>query len=263
MPYRTINNTLIAWHEQGAGKPLVLIHGFPLDSRIYEQQVAALSKKCRVIAPDLRGFGQSKSEQPFTIESLADDVHELLKTLGLLPCALGGLSMGGYIALAFAKKYPKDLTQLILMDTRAEGDTPEGKAGRDKMIELARTSGAKAVADQMLPKMLTESTIKENGEPVRKIRQIMESQSPRTIENALVALRDREDYSTSLESISAPTLIIVGSQDTLTPPKMSQTLNEKIPKSALIQIPGAGHVSTMEKPNEVTAAIDGFLATSR
>src|SRR4051794_25274200 len=110
MAYRTINDVLTSYQEQGSGKPLVLLHGFPLDWRIFDQQVAELSKRCRVIAPDLPGFGQSKSDKPFTIASLADHVHELLKSLDALPCALGGLSMGGYVALAFAKKYPKDLS---------------------------------------------------------------------------------------------------------------------------------------------------------
>jgi pimeloyl-ACP methyl ester carboxylesterase len=258
MPYRTINNILTAYQEQGTGKPLVLIHGFPLDWRIFEQQVAALSKNSRVIAPDLPGFGQSKSDKPFSIASLADHVHELLKSLNALPCALGGLSMGGYIALAFAKKYPQDLSALILMDTRAEGDTPEGKAARDKMIELVRKEGSKAIANQMLPKMFAEQTLKSNADAVKKIRDIMEHCPPKTIEHALAALRDREDYSGILSSITAPTLIIVGEHDALTPPKMAQTLDEKIPNSKLIQIPGAGHVSTMEKPAEVTAAIAEF-----
>ena len=259
MPYRTINNILTAYQEQGTGKPLVLIHGFPLDWRIFEQQIAALSKNHRVIAPDLPGFGQSKSDKPFSIASLADYVHELLKSLNALPCALGGLSMGGYIALAFAKKYPKDLSALILMDTRAEGDTAEGKAARDKMIELVRKEGSKAIADQMLPKMFAEQTIKSNGEPVNKIRDIMEHCPPKTIEHALVAMRDREDYSGILPSITAPTPILVGEHDAITPPKMAQMLHEKIPKSKLVQIAGAGHVSTMEKPAEVTAAITELL----
>src|SRR2546421_6392874 len=217
MPYRTINNILAAYQEHGAGSPLALLHGFPLDGRIFEQQVPALSKTFRVIAPDLRGFGQSQSDKPFTIASLADDVHELLKSMNALPCALGGLSMGGYIALAFAKKYPKDLSALILMDTRAEGDTAEGKAARDKMIELVRKEGSKAIADQMLPKMFAEQTLKANGEPVKTIRDIMEHCPPKTIEHALIALRDREDYSTSLASIAVPTLIIVGESDAITP----------------------------------------------
>jgi len=125
MPYRTINDTLLSYHEQGAGKPLVLLHGFPLDRRIFDHQIGELSKNSRVIAPDLPGFGQSKSDKPFTIESLADHVHALLAGMNALPCTLGGLSMGGYVALAFAKKYSQDLTSLLLLDTRSGADTAE------------------------------------------------------------------------------------------------------------------------------------------
>jgi pimeloyl-ACP methyl ester carboxylesterase len=260
MAYRTIDNTLMSYHEQGSGKPLVLIHGFPLDWRIFESQVPALAKTHRVIAPDLRGFGQSKSDAPFMIASLADDVHALLQAMNVLPCALGGLSMGGYIALAFAKKYPQDLSSLILMDTRAEPDTAEGKEARNKMIALVHEKGAKAVADQMLPKMLSQKTIDSNPGVASKLRQIIEGCPPKTIEHALAALRDREDYSETLPKIAVATLIIVGEEDAITPPKMAQTLNQNIRQSKLVQIPGAGHLSTMEKPDEVTAAIKEFIS---
>jgi pimeloyl-ACP methyl ester carboxylesterase len=260
MPYRTINSKLLAYHDQGAGKPLVLLHGFPLDWRIFEKQTEALSKQFRVITPDLPGFGQSKSDKPFTIASLADDVHELLKPLDALPCALGGLSMGGYVALAFAKKYPTDLTELILIDTRSEGDSEEGKASRNKMIELVRKEGSKPIAEQMLPKMFAPDILKGADQRVRDLMEIMQHCPPKTIENALVAMREREDYSSILASIAAPTLIIVGEHDSITPPKMAQAMHEAIPNSRLVQIPGAGHLSTMEKPDEVTRAISAFLS---
>ena len=153
MPTGTINGVTLSYTDRGSGTPLVLLHGFPLDSRIWDQQAADLSGQCRVITPDLRGFGQSKPETPFTIESLADDVHALLESIVALPCVLGGLSMGGYVALAYAKKYPADLKALALIDTKAEGDTPEGKQGRQKMIDLVREKGSPAVAGQMMPRM--------------------------------------------------------------------------------------------------------------
>jgi pimeloyl-ACP methyl ester carboxylesterase len=257
---RTISGAMLSYEESGPreGRAVVLVHGFPLDSRIFAKQAAALCDACRVIGPDLRGFGKSRSDDSFTVASLADDLHALLSDIGGLPCTLGGLSMGGYVALAFAKKYPRDLRALLLIDTRSEGDTPDGKAGRDKMIDQLRSGGPKAVADAMLPKMLSEEGQK-NATLVRELREIMESQPPRTIEHALVALRDRADYTADLPSITAPTLIIVGEKDAITPPAMSEKLNKAIPKSNMVVIPGAGHVSSMEKPAEVTAAIRGFV----
>jgi 3-oxoadipate enol-lactonase len=128
MPSRTINGAAMHYDERGAGQPLVLLHGFPLSSRIWSHQLDNSSRDFRVITPDFRGFGQSPPAGPFTVASLADDAHALLAEIGALPCALGGLSMGGYVALAFAKRYAKDLRSLILVDTRSEADT--AMAGR-------------------------------------------------------------------------------------------------------------------------------------
>jgi 3-oxoadipate enol-lactonase len=258
MPIKTIHGAAMHYEESGSGTPVALIHGFPLDSRIFAEQANALSRQYRVIRPDLRGFGKSQSGAPFSVASQADDVHALLKEIDALPCVLGGLSMGGYIALVFARKYGKDLRGLVLIDTRCEADTAEGKTGRDKMIQSVREGGAKAAADQMFPKMLAEQN--QKSDVGQRARQIMESQSPQTIEYALAALRDRDDCSTDLPSISVPTLIIVGDHDAITPPDMARKLKAAIPRSTLVEIVGAGHLSTMEKPVEVTAAISKFLA---
>lgn len=261
MPMRTINGAAISYQEQGKGPAVVLLHGFPLDSRIFSEQVQALSDRHRVITIDLRGFGQSKDTKTFTLESLADDVHELLHQIGALPCVLGGLSMGGYVSLAYVKKYPTDLKGLMLIDTRAEGDTPEGRAARDKMIELARTKGAKAVADQMLPKMLAPEEASRRPGVARQLQTIMEACPALTIEHALAAMRDRDDHTESLPSIAVPTLIIVGDQDAITPPAVAEKMHATIPRSKLELIRGAGHLSTMEQPNQVTRAMREFLQT--
>jgi 3-oxoadipate enol-lactonase len=261
MPQRNVNGTTLHYQEQGTGKPLVLLHGFPLDSRIWREQIAALSDRFRVIAPDLRGFGQSKSAEPFTMESLADDVHALLAEIGALPCVLGGLSMGGYVALAYAKKYPTDLRGLALIDSKAEADTAEGKAGRDKMIELARSQGAKAVAEQMMPKMLAPDAERSRPQVKRELEQIMSAQSPLTIEHALAAMRDRADMASHLPSIAVPALVIVGEHDTLTPPAGAEKMSAAIPKSTYVVIRGAGHMSPMEQPQQVTDALRRFAAS--
>src|SRR5690606_10807515 len=127
----------------------------------------------------------------FTIESLGDGIHNLLKKLDALPCVLCGLSMGGYVALGFSKKYPTDLKALVLVDTKAAGDTTEAKENRNKMIEMCGQSGARAVAEAMMPKMLSPHTLTSEQETVTRLRQIIESQSPRAIQNALAAMRDR------------------------------------------------------------------------
>ena len=259
MPTANINGTTLSYSERGAGPALVLLHGFPLDSRVWEAQAAELSGRLRVITPDLRGFGQSKSDSPFTRESRADDVHELLKKLGALPAVLGGLSMGGYIALAYGKKYPTDLRALVLVDTKAEGDTPEGKQGRTKMVELARQKGSPAVAEQMMPKMLAPDTATRRPDVGRSLRSIMEACPPRTIEHALLAMRDRPDRSQDLASVPVPTLILVGDADAITPPAAAEAMKKGIPNSRLVTIRGAGHMTPMEQPAQVNQAIRQFM----
>ena len=261
MPASNVNGTSIHYEESGTRTPpIVLLHGFPLDSRVWNAQRSELSRNNRVITPDLRGFGKSLSADSFTMESIADDVHALLKELGALPVILGGLSMGGYAALAYAKKYPTDLKGLLLIDTRAEADTPEGREGRQKMIDAVRAKGSPAAAEGMMPKMLAPETPAKMPEVARELRTIMESQPPRTIENALVALRDRSDYCKDLPSIAVPTLILVGEYDAITPPAMAETLNKNIPNSKLVVITNAGHMTPMEQPEQVNRAVRDFVA---
>jgi pimeloyl-ACP methyl ester carboxylesterase len=250
----------LSYDDRGRGPALVFLHGFPLDRRIWEAQVAALSDQCRVIAPDLRGFGRSGRSDPFTIESLADDIHLFLGQLGARPCVLAGLSMGGYVALAYAKKYAKDLRGLILVDTKADADTPQAKEGRQKMIELARTQGASAVADQMMPKMLGPGTQQSRPEVVKTLRRIMEDCNPQTIEYALAAMRDRPDRSGDLASIKVPALVVVGDADAITPPDVAEKMAQAIPGAKLEVIRGAGHMSPMEQPEQVNRVMERFLA---
>jgi 3-oxoadipate enol-lactonase len=259
MPTKTIRGARFHYEDRGKGLPLVLLHGFPVDSRMWEAQIGERSSRCRVVAPDLRGFGKSASTDPFTTESLADDVHVLLEEIQALPCVLAGLSMGGYVALAYARKYPTDLRGLMLVDTKAAGDDAQGKLNRNKMIELVRSSGSKAIAEQMLPKMLAEDTPRNRPATAQGLRAMMEACPPKTIENALVCLRDRPDQTQTLPSISASTLIIVGEADSITPVSVAQSMQKQIPGAQLAVIKGAGHMSPMEQPAQVNQAISRFL----
>jgi 3-oxoadipate enol-lactonase len=260
MPTHDANGGRFHFIDQGKGTPVVLLHGFPLDGRMWEAQIPALTNAgYRVIAPDLRGFGQSHSDAPFTLESLADDVHALLAGIGALPMVLAGLSMGGYVALAYAKKYPTDLRGLVLLDTKAEADTPEGKEGRGRMIDLVRKDGAKAVADQMMPKMLAKDTVENRPETVQTLRRMMEACPPKTIEHALAAMRDRPDRSAELASIDVPAFVIVGNDDAITPRAVAEAMTKRIPRAGLVIVGGAGHMSPLEQPEPVNREIKAFL----
>ena len=259
MPSIDIDGTRFNYSERGAGVPLVLVHGFPLDNRVWDDQVAGLSDRFRVIAPDLRGFGQTKSEEPFSMGSLAEDLHRLLTKLNALPCVMAGLSMGGYVALAYDAKYATDLKGLILVDTRAEADTAEGKQGREKMICTVREFGSEAVANAMMPKMLAPDPEQCRPALLKKLRGIMEACPAKTIEHALVAMRDRRDCRDRLASIAVPTLIVVGEHDAITPVNVSEFMNREIPKSKLVVVKGAGHMSPMEQAEQVNRAVRGFV----
>ena len=259
MPSIDIGGTRFNYSERGTGTPLVLVHGFPLDNRVWDEQVAGLSDRFRVIAPDLRGFGQTRSEQAFSMESLAEDLHQFVTKIGARPCVLAGLSMGGYVALAYDARYPTDLKGLVLVDTRAEGDSTEAKQGREKMICTAREFGSGAVANAMMPKMLASDTEQSRPALMQKLRGIMEACPAKTIEHALAAMRDRRDFRDRLASIAVPTLIVVGDQDAITPPAMSEFMAREIPKAKLVVIKGSGHMSPMEQPGQVNQAMRTFV----
>ena len=263
MATQTIDGIELHYTDRGTGNPVVLLHAFPLDSRMWNAQIEALAGSNRVIAIDLPGFGRSGDAGPFTIKSMAERVHALLAKLNALPCALAGVSMGGYIALAFVVEYPTDVRGLMLIDTKAEGDSAKQKEGRQQMIDLVRKGGAKAVAEQMLPRMLAADTPKSRPALARTLQSMMEQCPPGTIENALIAMRDRPDQSSNLRSISVPALVIVGEHDAVTPVDVAQSMQAQIPESELVVIRGAGHLSPYEQPAQVNQAMSRFLAGIR
>ncbi len=261
MSIRTASGRAVTYEDHGAGRPLVLLHAFPLARLMWRPQIEALSKGFRVIAPDLPGFGGTDPfAGPPSIDGMADAVAEFLDALSVTErVALAGLSMGGYVALAFARKYPDRLRALILADTRAEPDDAAGKANRDKMIAFAGEHSAQDVIDQMLPKLLGGETLSGRPAVVADVRRIAGAQSTAGIIAALQALRDRPDAGPSLGKIDVPTLVIVGADDALTPPAMSQRLAGQIAEAGLVTIPGAGHLSNLERPDEFTDAVRQFL----
>jgi 3-oxoadipate enol-lactonase len=239
---------------------LVLLHGFPLHGGMWQGQRETLSAQWQVVVPDFRGFGQSPETDPFSIEQLADDVQGIVQEKGLGNIVLAGLSMGGYVALAYAKKYAQTLRGLILLDTTAEADTDEKRQNRDRMIAIVRERGSKPIADAMLGKLIPEETARNRPQLARTLRDMMEGTRPETIVHALAAMRDRPDQTNMLGQIKAPTLIGVGDQDAITPPDVARAMHAKIPGSQLRIFIGSGHMSPMEQTEQVNAAIAEFLS---
>ena len=258
----TLNGVRIAYHDRGRrhGTALLLIHGFPLDHRMWAPQLVGLSADVRVIAPDLRGFGRSEvTPEPLTMEQHADDLAALLDHLALERAVVVGLSMGGYIAFAFWRRHRERVQALVLLDTRAEPDAPQAKASRDSAVAKVRQAGSAAIAGEMLPRLLAPANL-SNRRIADRAQTMMAEQPVEGVAGALAGLRDRADSRPTLPTISVPTLVLVGEHDALTPPADAAAMAAAIPGARLVVVPRAGHLSTLENPRAVNRAIRDFLA---
>lgn len=249
----------LAFSESGSGLPVVLLHAFPFDRTMWMPQAAIVD--VRLLLPDLPGFGGSPVADS-TVDSIADAIAEWLDEIKIVDqIVLGGLSMGGYVALAFARKYPARLRGLLLADTKAEPDDDAGKANRNKMIDGAATLTAASVIDGMIPKALSEVTRETRPEVVAEVRRIGASQSVAGIVAAQKMMRDRPDARPSLAAIRVPTLIVVGEHDAITPPAAARAMAAAIPGSRLAILPTAGHLANLEVPEEFNATVGDWLKT--
>jgi pimeloyl-ACP methyl ester carboxylesterase len=239
---------------------LLLIHAFPLNARMWEPQLALASNGWRVIAPQLRGMDGGSTDQAATsMDEHAGDIIDLLDALHVEDAVVGGLSMGGYVAFALLRHAARYVRGLVLADTRPQADTPEGVEGRRKMLALVREKGPAAVADEMIPKLLGEDTRRTRTDVAQAVRALILASSADAIAHAVTALMTRADSTPLLASIHVPTLILVGEQDTITPPALSEQMHQAIKGSEYIAIPGAGHLSNLEQPEAFNAALARFL----
>jgi 3-oxoadipate enol-lactonase len=248
----------LAYDEQGHGDPLLLVHAFPLDARMWQPQRDALAARFRVITPDLRGFGRSAALPPApSIDAHADDLAALLDHLALPCAAVLGLSMGGYIALAFARRHPSRLSRLALADTRAGADSAEARASREQNIALVQQSGVGALVEALLPRLLSACASEELREQVRAIAS---AQSPDGVTAALAAMRDRPDATAALATLTVPTLVLVGREDGVTSPAETRGMAAQIPSARYAELPSAGHLANLEAPEAFTRTLEEFLA---
>lgn len=227
---------------------------------MWEPQLALADGGWRVIAPQLRGVDGGGADPPVSsIDDYAGDVIDLLDALGIEDAVIGGLSMGGYVTFALFRHAPRYFRGMVLADTRAQADTPDGVDARKKMIALVREKGAAAVADEMLPKLLGDRTRDRQPEVVARVRELVLANSAEAIAGALTALMTRPDSTPILSSIHCPTLVLVGDRDIVTPPAHSEELHRAIAGSELATIEGAGHVSSLEQPAAFNKALARFL----
>jgi 3-oxoadipate enol-lactonase len=247
----------------GAGQlrgTLVLIHGFPLTARMWEPQLELAEHGWRVIVPQLRGFDGPPADNVATsVDDYAGDVIDLLDALHIEQAVIGGLSMGGYITFAVFRHAARYFRGMILADTRAQADSPEGVEGRQRMLQLVREKGAAAAADEMLPRLIGASTRASRPDVEPTIRGLILSNSTATIAGAITALMTRPDSTPLLPTIHCPTLVVVGDEDVITPPAASEEIARGIAGAELVIIPRAGHMSNMEQPLPFNLALARFL----
>jgi 3-oxoadipate enol-lactonase len=257
-----VNNIEIAYHDDGSGSAVVLIHGYPFNRTMWAEQTSLLKNQYRVVALDLRGHGESQSSTgASTMKLMAEDVAGLMDDLQIEHAVVGGLSMGGYVTLAFYQLFPERVDKLLLADTRAQADTEEGKATRAEQAQKILAEGMAGIVDAMLPKLLSPETVSKRPEVVKRVRDMMLHTNPEGAAAALRGMAEREDQTDRLSQINVPTLIVVGREDPITPPADSEKMHQLISGSKLVVIENASHVSNIEQPDQFNRALIEFLKT--
>lgn len=257
--FTTLNGIRMAYTDQGKGPALLFVHGFPLSRGTWSRQVDAFQSTHRVIAPDLRGLGETEAtDGPVPMTRYAADLFALVQHLELGPVTLVGHSMGGYIALAFAKAYPQVLAGLVLVGTKAGADAPEAAAGRRALAARVQAEGSSVVVDAMAPKMLSPDNT--DAAMAQAVHGFMRHATPTGVASALLGMAERPDLVTSAGLLHTRTLVMAGTKDTIMPVGESEALARIIPDARLDLIPGAGHLVAFEAPEAFNALLKAWLA---
>lgn len=253
--------------ETGTGTPLLLIHGFPHDRTLWAPQLAGLADTARVIAPDLRGFDawadlpdrQAGDRPVLTMEDHARDLRDLLDALHIEQAVIAGLSMGGYVALAFLAAFPKRTRGLVLCSTRAGADTDDGRKGRQAMADRVLREGTAGLAEELAPKMLSAATRAARPRLIAEVRTMIARQRPAAVAAAALGMAQRLDRRPMLPGIRVPTLVLTGDADEMIPDTESRAMAAAVPGSRLVVVPDAGHLVGLEAPEAFDRAVRSFL----
>ena len=256
-----LNEFRMAYQDEGSGTPVLLIHGYPLNRQMWQPQMEGLSDCARLIAPDLRGHGDSEAvEGAYTMEAHAQDCYELLEKLGISQNAVVcGLSMGGYIALAFYRLFPHRVKSLVLVSTRAAADSPEARANRESSIRAAGEKGVRFIAESMAGRLLSAQTMRLQPHLNQELIELMSHNSLRAVQGDLDGMKVRPDSSPMLSSFLVPVLIIHGTEDTIVPLSEAQQMQSLIPQAQLCAIPEAAHLPNVEQTQSFNHCLRAFL----
>lgn len=245
-----VNGIQLAYDRRGTGIPIVLLHGFPLDHHLWDEVTPFMEDTFDIILPDLRGFGESSTvDSPYGMDDFASDIGGLLDQLDIQRAAIVGHSMGGYVALAFARQYPERVRGLGLVSSQVLADAPERKEGRYKSAEDVSANGIGSVVEAMTPKFTTDEGLQSYA------RASMERQQPAAYIGALKAMAERPDSTALLSSFQFPVVIIHGEADLLIPIERAREVKTAHPQAHLVEISGAGHMPMMEAKEKTAEAL--------
>jgi len=244
---------------------LVLLHAFPVDSRMWNPVRAALSEVADVITPDQRGLGQATltGDEPPELDAVADDVLAMLDARGIESAVVGGCSMGGYVSMALLRRAPHRVSGLLLIDTRQDADDADHAATRRTMAERAEREGIGWLPDTVLPGLLATGTPDVNPELAARLRVVIAEQPPSGVAWAQRAMAARRDSTDVLRAYPGPALVIVGERDVICPSEQAREMAALLPAGELVELPGCGHLSPVEAPDDVAATITDWLARTQ
>ena len=237
--------------------PVVLLHAFPLSSAMWDAQRSALPD---LVTPDLRGFGAAPlgHDEP-SLDRCADDVVALLDRLGHDRVVLGGLSMGGYVTMAFLRRHPDRVRAVVLADTKAGADPDAGRANRLRIAAAVEQDGAEVLVQEVLPALLGATTKERRPDVVARVEELVRAAPPAAAAWAQRAMAARPDSFDVLSSVDVPALVVVGDEDALSPVDDARAMADALPQGRLVVLPGAGHLTAMEVPEAFTDAVRDFL----
>jgi pimeloyl-ACP methyl ester carboxylesterase len=249
------------FQESGSGKPVILLHAFPLSRKMWQPQIEALNAAgFHVILPDLRGFGENHNFADInSMEDSAKDVCELMDNLKIERAIIGGLSMGGYVTFNFYRLFPEKFAGLLLFDTSSLADTEEKRESRFDLIDEIEKSGSQALINGMLPNLICDWTKENNPALVEKLKTMFAETNPQAAIAALRGMAERKDHSDILKNINVPTLLIFGEHDKVTNLEIAEKMKAEIPDAALTTIKNAGHYSNLEQPEAFNDALVSFV----
>lgn len=256
------NGINVSYLEEGSpnGNPLIFIHGFPFNKKMWKKQLSALKETHRCIAYDVRGHGESeRGVAQFSIPQFADDLFFFMDALKIEKALIVGLSMGGYIALHAIEKQPGRIAGLVLCDTQCAADSDEAREKRKKTIAFIQKNGLAVYAEESLKNLFAPASFTTKKDEVTFIKNTILKTPAENICFTLQALADRKETCSSLPQIKVPVYILVGKEDKITSPEVARKMQALINDSSLHIIEGAGHLSNLENPEEFNKQLKTFL----